>query len=64
MDNSAKSGQPANYNSWPLGKLPPEFQRLEPQLIRSEGYDWDDPRDIVKIFERKFFYLSSFLFLL
>jgi len=41
------------YNSWPLGKLPPEWQRSEPGLIKSLGYDWDDPRDIVDIFESK-----------
>jgi dTDP-4-amino-4,6-dideoxygalactose transaminase len=41
------------YNSWPLGKLPKEFQRPEPELIRELGYEWDDPRDIVDIFERK-----------
>lgn len=41
------------YNSWPLGKLPKEFQRQEPYLIRKMGYEWDDPRDIVDIFEKK-----------
>ena len=41
------------YNSWPLGKLPKEWQRPEPQLIRELGYQWDDPRDIVEIFENK-----------
>lgn len=42
-----------NYNSWPLGKLPLEMQRLEPSRIKELGYAWDDPRDIVDIFERK-----------
>ena len=41
------------YNSWPLGKLPKEFQRSEPKLIKQRGYEWDDPRDIVSIFEEK-----------
>jgi dTDP-4-amino-4,6-dideoxygalactose transaminase len=41
------------YNPWPLGKLPIELQRKEPDLIREMGYKWDDPRDIVDIFERK-----------
>jgi dTDP-4-amino-4,6-dideoxygalactose transaminase len=41
------------YNSWPLGKLPPDFQRPEPDLIRKYGYQWDDPRDIIDIFEGK-----------
>jgi dTDP-4-amino-4,6-dideoxygalactose transaminase len=43
----------SRYNSWPLGKLPQEFQRQEPMLIRQDGYVWDDPRDIVEIFEKK-----------
>lgn len=41
------------YNSWPLGKLPKEFQRSEPKLIKQRGYKWDDPRDIVSMFEEK-----------
>lgn len=42
-----------HYNSWPLGKLPLELQRKEPDIIREIGYDWKDPRDIVEIFEEK-----------
>lgn len=53
MPKSDESKNTSNYNSWPLGKLPPEFQRREPQLIKDDGYDWDDPRDIVKMFEEK-----------
>jgi dTDP-4-amino-4,6-dideoxygalactose transaminase len=41
------------YNSWPLGNLPSEWQRPEPSKIREMGYDWDDPRDIIDIFENK-----------
>ena len=41
------------YNSYPLGKLPKEFQRQEPELIKKMGYSWDDPRDIIDIFEKK-----------
>jgi hypothetical protein len=41
------------YNPWPLGKLKSEFKRSEPELLRQLGYDWDDPRDIVDIWERK-----------
>jgi len=41
------------YNSWPLGNLPQEWQRPEPKLIRKLGYDWEDPRDIVEMFEEK-----------
>lgn len=43
----------SHYNSWPLGKLPEEWQRPEPSLILSQGYAWDDPRDIIGIFEEK-----------
>jgi dTDP-4-amino-4,6-dideoxygalactose transaminase len=41
------------YNSWPLGKLPKEFQRHELETIKSHGYEWKDPRDVVDIFEKK-----------
>lgn len=41
------------YNSWPLGKLKKEHQRIEPNLLLQHGYTWDDPRDIVDIFENK-----------
>jgi dTDP-4-amino-4,6-dideoxygalactose transaminase len=42
-----------SYNPWPLGALPEEWQRQEPYLIRELGYSWDDPRQIVGIFEKK-----------
>lgn len=41
------------YNPWPCGKLTEEQQRQEPNEIKSLGYDWQDPRDIVKTFETK-----------
>lgn len=41
------------YNSWPLGNLPVDWQRPEPNALRDLGYQWDDPRDIVELFERK-----------
>jgi dTDP-4-amino-4,6-dideoxygalactose transaminase len=41
------------YNSWPLGKVPEELQRKEPQIIKEMGYSWNDPRDIIDIFENK-----------
>jgi dTDP-4-amino-4,6-dideoxygalactose transaminase len=43
----------SHYNPWPLGKLPIEFQRPEPQKLLEVGYSWEDPRDIVGIFESK-----------
>jgi len=42
-----------HYNPWPLGALPEGWQRPEPALIRNLGYEWDDPRDIVEMFEEK-----------
>jgi len=42
-----------HYNPWPLGSLPEQMQRPEPEQIKKLGYKWDDPRDIVDIFEQK-----------
>ena len=41
------------YNSWPLGKLPKKFQRPELDLIKERGYNWQDARDVIDIFEKK-----------
>jgi dTDP-4-amino-4,6-dideoxygalactose transaminase len=41
------------YNPWPLGQLPESFQRPEPAELIKKGYEWQDPRDIVDIFESK-----------
>lgn len=41
------------YNSWPLGKLPKQFQRPELEILKQNGYEWNDARDVVDIFERK-----------
>ena len=41
------------YNPWPLGKLPESFQRKEIDLLKEAGYNVDDPRDAVTIFENK-----------
>ena len=43
----------ARYNSWPLGKLPLEWQRTEPNLVRELGFRWEDPRDINEAFEQR-----------
>lgn len=53
MRDSLPIEKSIRYNSWPLGQLPTEFQRREPELIRKDGYIWDDPRDIVDLFESK-----------
>lgn len=41
------------YNPWPLGKLSPEHQRIEPSNLKEKGYHWEDPRDIVDMCEEK-----------
>lgn len=41
------------FTSWPVGKLPKEFQRPELDQVKALGYDWTDPRDVIDIFERK-----------
>jgi len=41
------------YNSWPLGKLPKEFQRQELEILKNNGYEWSDPRDVIDLFEKK-----------
>lgn len=41
------------YNSWPLGKIPKEMQRTELDTIKEMGYLWDDPRDVIDMFEEK-----------
>ena len=40
-----------NYDSWPIGKLPKEWQRPELREVRKIGYKWEDPRDVVQMFE-------------
>lgn len=41
------------FSSWPVGKIPKEFQRPELEYIRTMGYKWSDPRDVIDIFENK-----------
>ena len=41
------------YNTWPLGKIPKEFQRPEPEKIKELGYDWNKPHEIVEMFEKE-----------
>jgi|ETNmetMinimDraft_8_1059916.scaffolds.fasta_scaffold34365_2 dTDP-4-amino-4,6-dideoxygalactose transaminase len=43
----------SNYKVWPIGKIPIEFQRDELDLVKKLGYNWDDPRDVVGMFEKK-----------
>jgi len=41
------------YNSFPLGERPKELQRPELDQIKEMGYKWNDPRDVINIFEKK-----------
>ena len=41
------------YNSWPLGQVPKELQRPELDVIKKMGYNWNDPRDVIDMFEKK-----------
>jgi dTDP-4-amino-4,6-dideoxygalactose transaminase len=41
------------YNSYPLGKVPKELQRPELEQLKELGYDWEDPRDVIDMFEKK-----------
>ncbi len=45
--------QTIQYNPWPLGKLDEKLRRQEPYIIKDMGYQWEDPRDIIDIFEKK-----------
>ena len=41
------------YEAWPLGKLPKKWQRNELEDVKSIGYEWNDPRDVVDAFEEE-----------
>ena len=43
----------SNYKIWPVGKIPKEFQRPELDQVKELGYDWEDPRDVIDMFEDK-----------
>ena len=43
----------SEYKVWPVGQLPKKFQRPEFGMLKEAGYVWDDPRDVVKLFENK-----------
>lgn len=42
-----------HYNPWPIGRIPEHLQRPEIKQLRDAGYVFDDPRDIIGIFEQK-----------
>ena len=41
------------YSSWPLGKVPKKWHRKELDKVKELGYIWEDPRDVIKMFEQK-----------
>jgi dTDP-4-amino-4,6-dideoxygalactose transaminase len=41
------------YNPWPLGKLPEQLRRPEPEYIKELGYKWQDAREINLLFEQE-----------
>jgi len=41
------------FNTWPLGHIPEYLQRRELNEIALAGYQWQDPYDVVEIFEKK-----------
>lgn len=43
----------SKYDSWPIGKLPKEWQRPELDQLKALGYELEDPRDAIKLFEEK-----------
>ena len=42
-----------DFKIWPIGKVPKEFQRPELDQVREYGYDWEDPWDVVDMFEQE-----------
>lgn len=43
----------SHYNPWPLGHVPKELQRPELDQLKSLGYNFNDPRDVIGLFETK-----------
>ena len=41
------------YNPYPLGKVPLHLQRVELEEVKQLGYQYDDARELVTIFEKK-----------
>jgi len=40
------------YSSWPLGMVPKEMQRPELDILKDFGVKFDDPREVVTLFEQ------------
>ena len=41
------------YNPYPIGKVPKKFQRTELDKLKKKGYIFNDPREVITIFEKK-----------
>ncbi|KKL62747.1 hypothetical protein LCGC14_2182070, partial [marine sediment metagenome] len=41
------------YNSFPLGQVPEHLQRPELRQLKEMGYKFNDPREVIDIFEKK-----------
>jgi dTDP-4-amino-4,6-dideoxygalactose transaminase len=41
------------YNPYPLGEIPKELQRKELDQLRDAGYEFNDAREVVTLFENK-----------
>lgn len=41
------------YNSWPNGQVPQHLQRTELNDLKALGYEFDDAREVIDIFEKK-----------
>lgn len=41
------------YNPWPLGDIPADFRRKELEDLKAYGYQYNDAREIVSLFETK-----------
>lgn len=41
------------YNPWPLGHIPESKQRVDLQLLKNAGYEFNDPREVIDLFEKK-----------
>jgi len=42
-----------SYNPWPLGHIPQHLQRIELAELKAKGYEYEDAREIVTMFEQK-----------
>lgn len=45
--------EPVKYTSWPIGQVPDHLQRPELRQLKEAGYDFDDPRSVITMFESK-----------